>query len=324
MRLPDSDEAITLAACLPLRLSHFSNLSSVSDMTTTGHMPNKYEPLRNMESFTEDMFNRIIDFQEKTHHAWNQNLSFDARIKNLPLHNLIFSNPDRDPTKFSATVAPFYPLREELQKIAFYVKQLSDKPIVCDYFPGNGFIGSLLAREGVDVFGFQGREEDILPNQIESFFDAEHFSFQNKPLAQLQFDAALIAWPPSDTNPSEALASRNTKLIIYVFTNHVDQNTDQRQTGSEAMLTTLGKDYHLIDSWDVVRPKDILHEVWPDMTPSIEETRHVHIYLHNSVDDLQPANTLPPQQGYDWEKDLHMALLALEAKREVMARGLPV
>jgi tetrahydromethanopterin S-methyltransferase subunit B len=286
-------------------------------------MPSKFEPLRNMESFTEDMFNQIISFQEKKHHAWNNNLSFDARIKDLPLHNLIFSNPDRDPQKSSATVAAFYPLREEMQKIAFYVQQLADKPVVRDLFPGNGFIGSLLGREGVEVFGHQGDTKDTTPNQIESFFDAEHFSYKNEPLDQLPFDAALVAWPASDSNPSEALIAHNTKLIIYIFTEHVDPDTQQRQTGSDDMLKALDKDYRLIDSWDVVRPANILHDIWPDMTPSIEETRHVHIYAHNSVDDLQPAKALPPAQSYSWEKDLQMALLALQAKQEVQSRGFP-
>ena len=287
------------------------------------NMPSKYEPLRNMESFTEDMFNHIIAFQEKKHHAWNNNLSFDARIKNLPLHNLIFSNPDRDPQKYSATVATFYPLREEMQKIAFYVQQLAHKPVVCDLFPGNGFIGSLLGREGVEVFGHRTESNDATPNQIESFFDAEHFSYKNEPLEQLTFDAALVAWPPSNSNPSEALVAKNTKLIIYIFTEHVDPDTQRRQTGSDAMLSTLANDYRLIDSWDVLRPENILHDIWPDMTPSIEETRRVHIYAHNSLDDLQPAKALPPVQSYDWEKDLQMALLALQAKQEVQSRGFP-
>jgi hypothetical protein len=89
------------------------------------------------------------------------------------------------------------------------------------------------------------------------------------------------------------------------------------------MLDTLANDYHLVDSWDVHRPKDILHEIWPDMTPSIEETRHVHIYAHNSVANLQAPQALPPMQSYDWEKDLHMALLALQAKQEMQAKGFP-
>lgn len=286
-------------------------------------MPSKFEPLRNMESFTEDMFNHIIAFQEKKHHAWNNNLSFEARIKDLPLHNLIFSNPDRDPEKFSTTVATFYPLREEMQKIAFYVQQLANNPVACDLFPGNGFIGSLLGREGIDVFGHQNTTTEILPNQIESFFDAEHFCYKNASLDELSFDAALVFWPPSGSNPSEILTAQKTKLIVYIFTRHIDPSTKQRQTGSEEMLATLDNDYRLIDSWDVVRPKDILHNIWPDMTPSIEETRHVHIYAHSSVDELQTAKVLPPVQCYDWEKDLQMALLARQAKQEVQARGFP-
>jgi len=276
-----------------------------------------------MESFTEDMFNRIIAFQEKNHHAWNSNLSFDARIKGLPLHNLIFSNPDRDPEKFSATVAPFYPLREEMQKIAFYVRQLANSPVVCDIYPGNGFIGSLLAREGLKLLGLQHHTPHSKPNQIASFFDAEHFSYSKKPLAQLTFDAALVSWPPAHSNPSKALAQRKTKLLVYIFTEHTDPTTQQRQTGSDEMLSTLTGSYRLVDSWEVIRPKDILHSIWPDMTPSIEEIRHVHIYAHNSVDDLQTPQAIPPAQSYDWEKDLQMALLALQAKQEVQARGFP-
>lgn len=276
-----------------------------------------------MESFTKDMFNRVIAFQEKEHHAWNTNLSFDARIKGLPLHNLIFSNPDRDPAKYSTTVAPYYPLREEMQKIAFYVSQLADKPVLCDIYPGNGFIGSLLGREGVDVLGCTQNTIDTKPYQIESFLDAEHFAYRDEPLDQLQFDAALISWPPANSHPSAELVLRQTKLLIYIFTEHVDESTQQRQTGNAEMLSTLDEQYRLIDSWDVTRPKDILHDIWPDMTPSITETRHVHIYAHNSLDELQSPQALAPLQPYDWEKDLQMALLALQAKQEVQARGFP-
>lgn len=289
-----------------------------------------FEPLRDMEAFTKDMFNRVIDFQEKEHYAWNANLAFGARIKDLPLHNLIFSNPDRDPAKYSATVAPYYPLREEIQKIAFYVAQLAKNPVLCDLYPGNGFIGSLLGREmathsstAEKVIGLTNTPAEMKPNQIESFFDADHFTYSATPFNELNCDAALVSWPPTDSNPSTQLVQRQTPLIIYIFTEHVDEKTKQHQTGSDAMLSALVNDYRLIDSWDVVRPKDILHDIWPDMTPSIEETRHVHIYAHNTVDELQPAKTLPPTQCYDWEKDLQMALLALQAKQEVQSRGFP-
>ena len=296
--------------------------------TSTG-LASIYEPLRNMESFTEDMFNRIIDFQEKKHHAWNTNLSFEVRIKDLPLHNLIFSNPDRDPATHSATVAPYFPLREEMQKFAFYIRQLGDNPVVCDLFPGNGFIGSLLGRElstetgSGTVTGLENFAPESSPNQIESFFDANHFNYSSKPFGQLECDAALVSWPLSGSNPSTELIRQQTQLVIYIFTQHADEKTLQRQTGSDEMISTLDEHYRLIDSWDVVRPKDILHDIWPDMTPSIEETRHVHIYAHHSVGELLPAQALPPAQCYDWEKDLQMTLLALQARTEVQGRGFP-
>ena len=74
----------------------------------------------------------------------------------------------------------------------------------------------------------------------------------------------------------------------------------------------------------MTRPKDLLHEIWPDMTPSIEETREVRVYVRQDLDPAPlPAANLPPAKPYDWETELHMALLALEAKREIQARGFP-
>lgn len=283
-----------------------------------------FEPLREMASFTEDMFNRIIAFQEKEHAAWNTELPFDERIKGLPLHNLIFSNPDRDPEKFRATVAAFYPLREEMQKIVHYLKQLAALPVVVDAYPGNGFVGSLLGREGVGVVGRQDEGALSLPNQIASFYDPAHFCYSSELLAQLHADAALIAWPPSGHNPTAEFVAQQIPLLIYIYTDHIDETSQVRQTGSEAMLPTADDGYRLIDSWQVERPQDILHEIWPDMTPSIAETRRVKLYAHSSVADLSPAQSLPPATPYDWEQDLHMALLARQAKREIEARGIPL
>src|SRR3569833_1000178 len=112
-----------------------------------------FEPLRNMEAFSEDMFNRIIAFQERQHPAWKSELTFTQRIEGLPLHYLVFSAPDRDPAKFGPTGAPFIPLRAEMRMLAAYARQGADQPVICDLHAGNGFVGSLLAREGVKVIG---------------------------------------------------------------------------------------------------------------------------------------------------------------------------
>ena len=90
-------------------------------------MQNKFEKLREMEAFTVDMFNNIVEFQEKQHPAWNEDAPFEDRIKNLPLHALIFSNPDRDPAKLAPTITHWYPLHTEIQTIARYMRQVAEQ-----------------------------------------------------------------------------------------------------------------------------------------------------------------------------------------------------
>jgi hypothetical protein len=281
-----------------------------------------FEPLREMGTFTEDMFNRIIAFQEREHPAWNTELSFAERIQGLPLHNLIFSNPDRDPAQYGPTVAAYYPLREEMQKIAHYVKQTAEQALLCDLYPGNGFIGSLIGREGIEVVGLQ--QTDCKPNQIEAFYDSNVYRFSTGPLAQQDCDAVLVSWPPSGLNPTPTLLACQPRLLIYIFTDHAEEASGVRQTGSADMFDRLNDDYLEIDAWAVERPRDLLHEVWPDMTPSIAETRQVRIYAHRSLGNIPRLDALPAAQPYDWEKDLQMALLALQAKQDMQARGFPV
>ena len=273
----------------------------------------KFLPLREMESFTEDMFNRIIAFQEQEHPAWNQALSFDERIIGLPLHNFIFSNPNRNPETSGPTLAHYYPLREENRKLAHYIKQIGKNAKVCDVYPGNGIIGSLLAKEGVDVFGLT--QNDVLPCQIDKFLDSNCYQLIDKPLADVDCNVIFASWIPSDVNPTPAFLEKSPDLLIYVYTDHVDESSKKQQVGSKEMLMPLSDEYNLIDQWSVTRSKDILHAIWPDMTPSIEETRHTHIYLKNNFSSLRKYDSGHEKfDGYDWETELLMTTLALEAK----------
>ncbi|WP_455365305.1 hypothetical protein [Kaarinaea lacus] len=284
-------------------------------------LTDKFAPLKNMETFTNDMFNRIIAFQEKDHSAWNTTLDFAARIQGLPLHNLVFSNPDRDPTLYGPTIAAYYPLREEMQKLAAYAKQIAAAPLAYDWFPGNGFIGSLLAREGLSVIGIQ--DNNVKDNQIASFFDKEVYQFCGRNDVAANCDVVLASWIPSQVNPTPEIVALRPKMIAYVYTEHVDESTGRRQTGSDDMFDALIDNYRLLDTWTVHRPKNLLHEIWPDMTPSIEELRITRVYVANDmpVEKLHSIESKPP---YDWEIDLQMALLALEAKQELRARGMNV
>lgn len=285
-------------------------------------MSERFAKLRDLDVFTDEMFNRIIAFQEKMHPAWDAAKSFSERIKGLPLHYLVFSNADRDPAVMAHTVAPFYPLRKEMRRIAECARRVAhETPIVCDFCCGNGFVGSLIGREGAHVIGVQPPQ--VKPNQIPEFYDAEHFERRIMPVEDIDFpfDVALSSWMPSGVNLTPQILGHQPKLIVFIFTDHVDPDTRVRQTGTDEAFDRLPENYKLIDAWSVTRPKDLFHEVWPDLTQSIEETRHVKIYADRPYHDIQVPD-VEVVEVYDWERELEMAQLALAAKNELRSSGM--
>ncbi len=279
--------------------------------------------LRKMEAFTQAMFDRIIGFQEKDAACWDEAKPFEQRIAELPLHYLIFSNPDRNPASHGPTVNHYYPLRWEMRTLANYARLLAPYPRVLDVHGRNGFIGSLLAREGVSVLGLV--DPDDKPNQIENFYDAEVYQRQTGRLSDYAgaVDLLLSSWMPSGDDISADVLRLKPGLVVYIYTDHDDADSGQRQTGSDgAFGENLTDEYRLLDSWQVVRQRDLLKEVWPDLTGNIEEVRQVRIYAHDSVPEIQPQR-VEEGEGYAWEEDLLMAENALEAKREMQARGFP-
>lgn len=287
-------------------------------------IPEEFEKLRYLEQFSEDMFNRIIAVQEKEHPAWNTALDFAERIKGLPLHALIFSNPDRDPETSGPTIAPFYPLRGEMQQIAHCARQVAEQPVVCEMHASNGFIGSLLGREGVDVIGL--RSARTKPNQISEFYDASCYTLREGEIEDIDFsfDVALSAWMPSGCNLTPAIVARRPKLIVFIHTDHVDDSGQVPQTGTRAAYRDLPEHYQCIAEWAITRPKDLLHEIWPDLTPSIEEVRYVRIFADAPYHGIDIGTTLQPGEAYDWEIDLDMALTAYQAKLHLREQGFPV
>jgi|GEM_PF-798933 len=288
-------------------------------------LPPEFEKLRHMEAFSEAMFNRIIEFQEKQHKAWDADQPFGERITDLPLHALIFSNPDRDPQTHAATIAPFYPLRGEMQQIAHCIKQLDDdkgKVRVCDLHPGNGFLGSLLAREGVTVFGLQ--DDRHKPNQIPSFYDVDCYQFVSDDLTSVECDVVFSAWMPAGKNRTPEIVARNPKLIIFIHTDHIDESSGQHQTGTAEAFVDLPASYKQILEWTIERPQDLLNEVWPELTPNIAETRRVRIYADAPWHGIDVGSGLQPESPYPWEIELDMALTAYQAKMMLRDQGYPV
>ncbi len=283
-----------------------------------------FEPLREMETFSNEMFTRIVSVQQKEHPAWNAALLFAERIKGLPLFNLIFSNPDRNAATTGPTISHYYPLRAEMRKIAHYARQVADQPTVCDLRCGNGFIGSLLANEGVRVTGV--REPSAKPNQIPDFYDPLRYEMRTLPLTDINFpfDVALSSWMPSEINDTPLILQHSPKLIVYIHTDHVDASSGRRQTGTAEAFANLPAGYKLIDQWSITRAQDMMYDVWPELSASIEETRHVKIYADTPYHGINLRGYAETAKGYDWEQELEMTLLALEAKAMLRARGVAV
>ena len=287
-------------------------------------MPEKFSKLRDMETFTDDLMNRLFAFQQKQHPAWDPSQPFAERIKGLSLHNLIFSNPDRDPKLLGPTIAHYYPLREENRALVYYAKHVAEKPVVLDVHARNGFVGSLLAREGVKVIGL--RDPDEKPNQIADFYDPDCYEIRQGTLADVDFpiDVAFSSWMPSGKNFTPDIVRLKPKLIIYVYTEHENEHSKLWQTGCEEAFNDLPDTYRIIDEWSINRPENLLQEAWPDLSPSIEETRHVRIFADASVKDIPQYAPEQMATPYDWEADLEMALLTIEAKQHLRSRGIAV
>jgi len=284
-----------------------------------------FEILRNMESFTQKMFNGIIGFQEKDHPAWNSELNFQERIKSIPLHYLMFSNADRDPNTHGPTIAHYYPLKFEMETLAEYIKQVGTDPVVYDVHARNGFIGSLLAQENVKVVGLQNPDEK--PNQIESFQDETKYEMKSGTLGSVDDDVDVVfsSWMPNGMNITSDIIAKNPKLVIFIFTEHINEFSKERQTGTDKSFgEELPAQYKLVDEWSVTRPKDLLHEIWPDLTGNLEETRLVRIYANEGFHDIHSDLREENSEGYDWEQDLQMAETAFKAKQQMKDRGFPL
>ncbi len=281
-----------------------------------------FELLREMDSFSEEMLNRIIAFQSKEHAAWNHQLPFAQRIRELTLHDLVFSHPQRDPKLCGPTIAHYAPRRDEMWRIATYARAVASEPVVCELHARNGFLGSLLVREQVRVVGL--RDPHTKPNQIADFYDTEGYDMRSGTVAENPpaFDVAFSAWMPSGENHTPALLLCQPKIIVYVYTEHVDPLTLQTQTGSAEAFTQLPEAYTLIDQWQDTRPADFFKEIWPDLTGNLAETRITRVYARTDFHDLAPITAGIPLAHYDWEKDLQMASLAHEAKQFLKQRGI--
>ena len=138
------------------------------------------------------------------------------------------------------------------------------------------------------------------------------------------FDVAFSAWMPSEVNCTPDILKYRPKLIVYVHTDHFDESSGRKQTGTTAAYTELPQHYQLIGEWSITRPKDFLNEIWVELTPNIEEVRTVKIFADEPYHGINVGENLEQAEPYGWEIELDMVLTALKAKLHLKERGFPV
>jgi SAM-dependent methyltransferase len=172
-----------------------------------------------MESeYLDLMVQRVVACQQHQHAVWNEGLSFDERISNLPLYALELNNCDRDPKKHGLTIAHYAPAKQEMIALTRIFESSGSKLRILDVGCGNGFIGSLLAREGLPVIGID--DFSWSPPQIPYLFDErvyEHRAPVSLEKFEDDFNVAFCSWMVPNVNLTPLIVSKRPEFIVHVY-----------------------------------------------------------------------------------------------------------
>ena len=253
------------------------------------------------------MLGNILRFQSYDHPAWDQQASFGTRIKDLPLYFLEFNHTGKDKDTQSVTVTHYAPRRAEMMALAHLIRSCGDNLQVCDIGCGNGFLGSLLAREGVKVFGIDDRS--YKQPQIPNFFDSECYRVIETSLADLDipFDVALCAWIEPNANLTPLIVDTKPALIIHILS--PDRQTDGTPTTGTQSAYTRPEDYYPVAAWRTELPQDYFLPLTRIVSANLEsnsrKTGSVFIYARR---DIRPLTFVSPRSfsdWYDWDHERH-------------------
>jgi len=256
-----------------------------------------------IEKYVQLTKNNICQFEKKNHPAWKQSEKFTNRINNLPLYWLEFNHPGKNEKTQSVTVTHYVPCRTEIMVLSKIIKSFNKDFKVCDIGCGNGFLGSLLAREGVKVFGIDDRSYN--QPQIKSFLDKECYKIIETSLSDLKipFDVAFCSWMTPGTNLMPQIIAKKPSLIIHVFSPDRQRNGTPTTGTQEANKCT--SDYRLIVGWRTVFPKDYfipLNEIYGlKFTENVQKIRIVNIFAHKKLKLIDCISDLDITSFYDWD-----------------------
>ena len=246
---------------------------------------------------------RIVSFEQKTHPAWDVRKRFNIRIKDMPLYFLLVNHFEKDNKVQSVTVTHYVPCRSEMMALAEIVKFYGNDLQTCDIGCGNGFLGSLLAREGLNVLGIDDRLHS--QPQIPIFMDEDCYSFKERKLQDpdVTFDVGFCSWMNSKLNLTSQILEKNPMMIIHIFSS--DRQNDGTPTTGVPDAYYPPDNYQFLIGWETILPSDFFKPI-RDMThlqliENQEWINLVFVYVRKDLKLIQPNTPLDFKGHYDWD-----------------------
>lgn len=246
---------------------------------------------------------RIVEFDKKNHPAWDDRLDFASRITNLPLYFLEFNHHEKDNKTQSITITHYVPCKSEIIALSKIIKSFKDDFLVCDIGCGNGFIGSLLAREKVNIYGIDDRS--YKQPQIYNFYDNQCYKVYKSSISdkETQFDVAFCSWMSPGLNLTPLIVEKNPKIIIHIFSPD-RQHDGTLTTGTpESYLPLPNYNFHV--GWNSFMPNDffspIREQTGLELAANPQKLAAVVVYTHKDLittDKILPSDIF---KHYDWD-----------------------
>lgn len=251
-----------------------------------------------------EIFQKIIAYQNtKNSDVWNEELGFDQRISSLPLISMQCNHPTKDPEIHGPTIAHYPPSKREIVAIAKTIKNYSPQARVLDIGCGNGFIGGLLAREGLNVIGI----DDLTWNQpqVSNLYDGDvycrkaPFSLENY---TDKYDVAFCSWMVPGENLTNEILKSNPAIIIHVYSSHKDYKGELITGSKEAY--NLPEGYSFLCEWESCTPSNFIPSLFSQISFYVSDQIIItSIWIRNnlsSVDAILPS-TIDVESEYAWD-----------------------
>ncbi len=232
------------------------------------------------------MLEGIVAFQRYRLPVWNEASTFEERIARLPLYALEFNHPDRDSNSHGPTIAHYAPDRREVIALAEIIRSIGTDPRILDIGCGNGFIGSLLAREGLSVTGID--DHSWRRPQIPCLYDQQMYELR-APVSLWEFrdkfTVAFCSWMVPGSNLTSTLIARDPALIIHVYSPSPGHG-GMRETGTNDAYCLPDK-YRRLGSWAACTPENFFSDIVPALQKKDSTVRIVEMWCREDVEDVR-------------------------------------